>query len=185
MKESLRIKILTAVFAALTAVGAFLRIPTPWSSFTLQVLFVLLAGIFLGPKWGSISQLIYMLLGLAGLPIFTSGGGPGSIMTPTFGFVIGFIPAALVTGLICRNSDSPLNTALGCIAGDLAIYLVGIPYMALILNGSKGLGMSFSELLWAGMIPFIPYDLAKIAIAVAVTIPLKKALRAQGLLPQQ
>ena len=72
--------ILSALFAALTALGAFLRIPTPVSSFTLQILFTGMAGCLLGRRWGAVSQLIYVLLGLAGLPIFTSGGGIAALL---------------------------------------------------------------------------------------------------------
>ena len=68
-----RMLLLTALFAALTAIGAFLKIPTPWSSFTLQVFFVCMAGVLLGPKYGALSQLVYIALGLMGLPIFTTG----------------------------------------------------------------------------------------------------------------
>mgnify|MGYP002514908971 CR=1 FL=1 len=74
MKQT-RSMILAALFAALTAVGAFIRIPTPVSAFTLQVFFAAMAGALLGRKWGMASQLIYVALGLLGLPIFTSGGG--------------------------------------------------------------------------------------------------------------
>ena len=80
--------ILAALFAALTAVGALIRIPTPVSSFTLQVLFTAMAGILLGKKWGAASQAVYVLLGLTGLPIFTSGGGPGAFLQPSGGFLV-------------------------------------------------------------------------------------------------
>ena len=76
-KVNVQMLVLTALFTALTAVGAFIRIPTAWVSFTLQIFFTFLAGILLGPGWGALSQLIYVLLGLAGVPIFTQGGGFG------------------------------------------------------------------------------------------------------------
>ena len=74
--------IYTALFAALTAVGAFLRIPMGYSSVTLQYLFTAMAGLLLGRKWGALSQLLYVLLGLVGLPIFTMGGGLGTFSSP-------------------------------------------------------------------------------------------------------
>ena len=70
-----RMLILTAFFAVLTAVGAFIRIPTPVSNFSLQVLFTCMAGLLLGPRWGAASQAVYVGLGLLGLPVFTLGGG--------------------------------------------------------------------------------------------------------------
>lgn len=157
--------VLTALFAALTAIGAFIRIPTPWSSFTLEVFFVCMAGILLGPKLGALSQVIYVALGLVGLPIFTNGGGIGYVFKPTFGFLLGFIAAAFVIGLVNRGSSSPLRIALSCVAGLAVIYAVGLPYMAFILNAFLGKSLSFTAVLWAGMIPFLPFDALKIAVA--------------------
>ena len=94
MKKSWDVQkmVLTALFVALTAVGAFLKIPAGAVPFTLQILFTFLAGILLGPGWGALSQLIYVLLGLAGVPLFTGGGGLGYVLQPTFGFLLGLIP---------------------------------------------------------------------------------------------
>ena len=88
----------TALLAALTAAGAFMRIPMGYSSVTLQYLFTAMAGLLLGRKWGALSQFVYVFLGLVGLPIFTMGGGFGYVFQPTFGFLLGLIPAAWVVG---------------------------------------------------------------------------------------
>ena len=77
--------ILCALFAALIAVGAFIKIPVPFVPFTLQLLFTTLAGIVLGPKYGALSVGVYILIGLCGVPIFTQGGGPAYVLQPTFG----------------------------------------------------------------------------------------------------
>ena len=69
------------MFAALIAVGAFIRIPIPYVPFTLQLFFTTLAGLLLGPKLGAASSLVYMITGLIGIPIFTEGGGPGYILS--------------------------------------------------------------------------------------------------------
>ena len=97
----------TALFAALTAAGAFLRIPMGFSSVTLQYLFTAMAGLLLGRRWGAVSQAVYVLLGLVGLPIFTMGGGLGYVFQPTFGFLLGLIPAAWVVGRVCGDSLAP------------------------------------------------------------------------------
>lgn len=157
---------LTALFAALTVVGAFLRIPTPWSSFTLQIFFVCMAGVLLGPKWGALSQMVYVALGLLGLPIFTEGGGLGYVFQPTFGFLLSYVPAAFVIGWISGRRPSRLRLAGACLAGLAVIYAVGMPYMALILNGYLGKGLDVTALLWAGMLPFLPWEAVKIAAAV-------------------
>ena len=171
--------ILTALFAALTAIGAFLRIPTPWSSFTLQVFFVCMAGVLLGPKWGALSQIVYVALGLMGLPIFTAGGGLGYVFQPTFGFLLSYIPAAFVIGLIAGGSASKKRIALACIAGLVVIYLIGLPYMALILNVYLGKGLNFTAILWAGMIPFLPWDALKIVVTVFLAGKLVPLLQKQ------
>ncbi|MGI5888006.1 MAG: biotin transporter BioY [Oscillospiraceae bacterium] len=179
--KKIRNLVLIAMFAALTAVGAFIRVPTPWSSFTLQVLFVLLAGILLGPGPAAAAEAVYMVIGLLGVPIFTTGGGFASVLSPTFGFIIGFIPAAAVTGLICGHSKTLWKLIVGCVAGLAVIYAIGLPYMAMILNGYLGKGMDFMQIMYAGMIPFLPYDAIKIVFCIALAIPLEKALEKAGL----
>ena len=171
---SARKLVYTALFAVLTAVGAFLRIPLGVSSITLQFLFTAMAGVLLGPACGALSQGVYVALGLIGLPIFTAGGGFGYVLQPTFGFLLGLIPAATIIGAISRRSSSPLRLALACLAGLAALYAVGVPYMALILNGYMGKGMSVSGLLWAGMIPFLPGDAIKIAVTALLCPLLRK-----------
>ncbi len=171
---SARKLVYTALFAVLTAVGAFLRIPLGVSSITLQFLFTAMAGVLLGPACGALSQGVYVALGLIGLPIFTAGGGFGYVLQPTFGFLLGLIPAAAIIGAISRRSASPLRLALACLAGLAALYAVGVPYMALILNGYMGKGMSVSGLLWAGMIPFLPGDAIKIAVTALLCPLLRK-----------
>ena len=168
---SARKLVYTALFAALTAAGAFLRIPLGVSSITLQFLFTAMAGVLLGSGGGALSQAVYVALGLLGLPIFTAGGGFGYVLQPTFGFLLGLIPAAAAIGAMTRRSTSPVRIALACVAGLAVLYAIGVPYMALILNGYMGKGMSVSGLLWAGMLPFLPGDAIKIVIT-AVLCPL-------------
>ena len=168
---SARKLVYTALFAALTAAGAFLRIPLGVSSITLQFLFTAMAGVLLGAGGGALSQAVYVALGLLGLPIFTAGGGFGYVLQPTFGFLLGLIPAAAVIGAMTRRSSSPVRIALACVVGLAVLYAIGVPYMALILNGYMGKGMSVSGLLWAGMLPFLPGDAIKVVIT-AVLCPL-------------
>ncbi len=174
---SARKLVYTALFAVLTAVGAFLRIPLGVSSITLQFLFTAMAGVLLGPGCGALSQGVYVALGLIGLPIFTTGGGFSYVLQPTFGFLLGLIPAAAIIGAISGKSTSPLRIALACAAGLAALYAVGVPYMALILNGYMGKNMSLSALLWAGMIPFLPGDAIKIAVTALLCPLLRKRVK--------
>lgn len=159
-----------ALFAALTAVGAFIRIPLGYSSITLQTFFTAMAGCVLGPWYGALSQLVYVALGLVGLPIFTQGGGIGYLMQPTFGFLIGLIPAAWVIGRIAGRKPEPKQIVPACLLGYGVLYAIGVPYMALILNTFLGKGMGFSAIMWAGMIPFLPGDMIKI-LCIALLMP--------------
>ena len=171
MRNHTRMLILCALFAALTAVGAFLRLPAGAMSITLQFFFTAMAALLLGPRWGALSQIVYVALGLAGLPVFTQGGGPGYVFQPSFGFLLGLIPAAWVMGKLAGDGTRPWRTALACAAGDGVLYLVGIPYMYLIFNGYLGRGMSLSAVLWAGMLVYLPGDAVKIAAAALLAKP--------------
>lgn len=166
----------TALFAALTAIGAFVRIPVGPVAITLQFLFTAMSGILLGRRYGALSQLVYVALGLVGLPIFTMGGGPAYVLQPSFGFLLGLIPCAWIIGLLSRKGAGPLWIALSCVAGLAMLYLIGVPYMALILNVYKGAGMGLRDILWSGMIVFLPGDALKIAAAAAVCPALQKRL---------
>ncbi|MGN0135532.1 biotin transporter BioY [Anaerotignum sp.] len=122
--------ILCAMFVALIAVGAFIKIPVPVVPFTLQYLFTMLAGLLLGGKKGCLAVCIYIVLGLAGLPVFAQGGGIGYIFQPSFGYIIGFAAGAFVTGVIANSVHKPGYQRL--LAADFAglaiVYLFGMVY---------------------------------------------------------
>ena len=149
------------------------------ATITLQCFFTAMAGCLLGPVWGPVSQAVYVALGLIGLPIFTQGGGLTYLLQPTCGFLIGLIPAAWVIGLLtAHRPPHPIRTALACLAGLAVLYAVGLPYMTVILNQYMGKAMDFSAILWAGMLPFLPGDMLKIAVTAALAPLLQKRLSA-------
>ena len=148
--------LLTAFFAALTAAGAFLRIPVGQSSVTLQFFFACMAGLLLGPFWGAASQLIYVLLGLAGLLIFSEGGGLMYLAKPGFGFLLGLIPAAFLIGFFAKKKPW-----LSYLTGLLALYAAGLPYFYFSLRGS----FSLVQTLLYCCAAFLPFDLAKLLCA--------------------
>lgn len=130
---------LIPLFTALITVGAYVRIPTPLVPITFQVFFVVLAGLLLGPRFGAYSALLYLLLGLFGVPVFTEGGGFGYIFRPTFGYIIGFFFGAYATGKIAWSAASNhkasfqrLLLAVGI--GVLIIYIIGAAYFYVISN---------------------------------------------------
>lgn len=125
-----------SLFTTLIAVGAFIKIPVPVVPFTLQFLFTTLAGLLLGSRKGTISVVAYMLLGLAGLPIFSEGGGIWYILKPSFGYIIGFCIGTFVTGLIAERMKEKtiLRYLLANFAGLLIVYAAGMVYYYVICN---------------------------------------------------
>lgn len=128
--------VLFSLFTALTAIGAFIRVPVPLCPFTLQLLFTTLAGLILGSKKGAASVAVYVALGLAGVPVFTQGGGPGYIFQPTFGYLLGFIAGAWLTGKICETAEvkSFGRILFANLAGLMVVYLFGMIYVYFINN---------------------------------------------------
>ena len=124
------------IFTALIAVGAFIRIPVPVCPFTLQLLFTTLAGILLGSRRGGGAVLVYLALGLAGVPVFTEGGGIAYIFQPTFGYLIGFAGGAWLTGRIVEMapSGSLARYVVACFAGLAVVYGCGMVYVYVINN---------------------------------------------------
>ena len=108
--------VLFSLFTALTAIGAFIRVPVPLCPFTLQLLFTTLSGLILGSRKGAASVAVYVALGLSGVPVFTQGGGPGYIFQPTFGYLLGFIAGAWLTGKL-----SVLYCFLLAVPGDICL----------------------------------------------------------------
>lgn len=165
-----------SLFAALTAAGAFFRLPIGAMPITLQFFFTAAAGLLLGARHGAWSQAVYVFLGLIGLPIFTQGGGFGYVLQPSFGFLLGLIPCAWIIGALGRRRDGAVWIALSCAAGLATLYLIGLPYMALILNAYLGKGMDLRAILSAGMLPYLPGDALKIAAIAALCPGIQKRL---------
>ena len=170
MKLTIKQLTLIPFFTALTITGAFLRIPFPLAPITLQTLFVLLSGMVLGPVYGSISQLLYMLTGLFGLPVFASGGGPGYVFNPTFGFILSFIPMAYAAGYLYRRS----NVIFAGAAAFAVCYLIGLPYLYIIFNYHMEIKKTMWDVVSGAMLIFIPGDIIKTFLAAYLCVQLKK-----------
>ncbi len=161
-----------AIFAALIAIGAFIRIPIPYINVTLQVFFVALAGMLLGGKFGALSVVVYIMLGLIGIPIFTEGGGFFYILKPTFGYMIGFIIGAYVTGKIANAATNPSIKRLfiADLIGILIIYAFGVVYFYMASNLWVGEGgISIGDCLLYCFVLLFPKDLAISVIAVFIS----------------
>ena len=161
--------VMIAMFAALTAIGAFIKVPLPVVPFTLQIVFVFLAGCLLGSRHGFQSQLVYIGIGLVGLPVFTQGGGITYVLQPTFGYLIGFALAALVIGWIIEKVESPTKKHfIGAnIVGLIIIYAVAVPYLYVSLNFWLHVKTSWSHIFLVGFLNSIVADFC-LAIASAL-----------------
>jgi len=169
--------VLVALFAVLSAVGAFIRVPLPGVPFTLQVPAVLLAGVALGPWLGAASQLAYLAVGLLGLPVFATGGGPGYLLTPTFGFLVGFVAAAFVAGVLAGDparSGTP-RLVLALLLGIAAIYLVGVPWFSWNLAVYQKKAVP-TAVLWKFAAVYLPLDIVKAALL----LPVIRVIRRRG-----
>ena len=194
-KSSLRTidVVLCGLFAALIAVGAFIRITLPTQpypfTFSLQWLFVLLAGMLLGAKLGAMSVGAYLLIGLVGVPVFVHGGGPQYIFRAGFGFLLGFLLAAFLIGLLTvrippltRGDGSAflpefVRLMIGAVVGLVAYYFVGTAYyyfmysVVLETPAEWGLGIAIVGCLST----FLP-DLALCVVAALLATRLRPAL---------
>ncbi len=157
-----RALILCALFSALIAVGAFIKIPVPVVPFTLQFLFTTLAGLLLGRKLGAISVSVYIAVGLLGIPVFTGGGGIAYIFQPTFGYIIGFLVGTYVTGFIAEKSSNPSFKRLlfAGLAGLSIVYLFGMVYYYFIVNYYMNSTIGVWSLILYCFILAVPGDLA-------------------------
>ena len=146
-----------AIFVALMAASAYIQIPFPLMPLTFQTAVSVLAGLLLGAKKGTISMAVYLFLGLIGIPVFSAGGGIYYVLKPSFGYILGFVAAAAVAGLIAGRAGLPLwRYVVAAIAAFLADYAIGIPYciVAAHLLGVKDL----VNLLIMGNLIYMPKD---------------------------
>ena len=170
--------VLVSLTVALTTAGAYLRLPIGPVPISLQTLFVLLSGAVLGPWVGATAMLSYIVLGLIGLPVFTGGGGPQYILSPTFGFLLSFPLAAMVVGLIIppNGRHGTIRKLLALTSGTFVVYLVGVPWLGLNLAIVQEKSLGAGALMMMGMVPFLPGDLLKIVFAMLLIEPVQRAL---------
>jgi biotin transport system substrate-specific component len=194
IKSHNRVIIFISFFTALTAIGAFIKIPLPQVPITLQTFFVMMSGNMLGYKFGSFSQILYLTLGLIGIPIFAFGGGPGYVLQPTFGYLLGYPAGAFTIGILLKLFRSRLQKIdiqkrklffiyfLADVSGVIIIFIFGLLY--LFINLKLGLYLRLEQFaaipidwldsLKAVLFVFIPIDLVKACLASWVTRHLRK-----------
>lgn len=164
---------LISLFAALTAVGAFISIPLYPIPLTLQTLFTLLAAMTLGSVMGMLSQIIYVMLGVVGLPVFAGfKAGIGILFGPTGGFLFGFIVCALIVGKIMelKKEKNIFYYLLAGLIGTITLYIMGIIQLSLVT------GIGVKKAIIVGMLPFLPGDILKITAASFIASKLKTTI---------
>ena len=172
------------MFASLMAVGAFIKIMIPigiWEvTFSLQFFFALLAGFLLGSKRGLAAVGCYLLIGLAGVPVFAHGGGLMYLMNPTFGFLIGFAAAAYVAGKISETmpGNGYFKLLFAAFWGEMAYYLCGLIYYYLMFNlvVSKDVGIGFAELISVWFLSTVIPDFILCVLAAGAALRLRPVI---------
>jgi len=160
--------------AVMSVVAMVTRIPFVQNvvPFSMQPLIALLAGVLLGSRLGALSMAVYLLLGLAGVPVFVKApfGGPAYVLQPTFGFLLSYIAAAYAAGKILQGDSKAGLTiyVLASLVGVVVIYLIGLPYLYAILNFYLGKGVPIVKVLQIGFLPFILWDILKAMVAAAL-----------------
>ncbi len=160
----------TALFVALIAIGGIISFPIPFSEipFSLQILFVLLAPLVLGPAFGTIACAVYVLLGVIGLPIFAGmRAGPVVLIGPTGGYLIGFIISAPFSGLLSKKVHPLISLSVSL----LIIYIIGVLQFSYVTKITLTAGII------GGVLPFLPFDIFKLLIAYFVYLKLPKELK--------
>ncbi|NLG67872.1 MAG: biotin transporter BioY [Actinobacteria bacterium] len=160
--------------AAVLSLLSLVAIPLPISPvpFTLQTLGVYVAAGLLGPRWGTAAVAVYLLVGVAGLPVFAGGeAGVGVLLGPKGGYLMAFLPAASLVGLASRqlrdSRGSPKSVGLlvaGLMGAAVVIYALGAGWLAMVT------GLGATQVIVVGVVPFVPGDAVKL-VAAAILIP--------------
>ena len=175
--NQLRMTVYASLLAALTAAGAYIAVPIGQVPVVLQNFFIFLSGLLLGSRWGLASVAVYILVGAFGLPIFSVGrGGIGHILGPTGGYLLAYLPAVFVIGLISeRKPSSMFYDVLAMVCGSVIIYACGVPWLKQVT------GMPVAKAIALGMNPiFLAADTVKIIAAVPVARALRPIIRRAG-----
>lgn len=161
-----------ALMVAMNCVSAYIIIPLPFSlsPLALQTLIVNLTGYVLNAKQAFMTMLVYLLVGLAGVPVFTGGSaGPGKLFGPTGGYIIGFLVTAVFLAYFKGEKYNFKRYALlGCVIGIPLIYVFGVVQLKLIT------GMGWDKSIMTGALPFIPLDIVKCLAAAVIAGPINR-----------
>lgn len=172
MNKKIKELVLVAMFTALIAVGAFIKFPMLGVPMTMQSFFVILAALVLRKEMAFLSVLLYIVMGLIGLPVFTSGGGPQYVLFPSFGYLLGF----LVSVYFISTLKEKLNVYFVIVVGILLVYVVGVPYFTFIQSVINGKSYPISFLVTNLFLVFLPKDIIFGVLAYKISQITKKSI---------
>ena len=169
----LKMTVYSSLFVALIAIGAFISIPIGPVPIVLQNMFVLLAAIILGPLWGLAAVAVYLVIGLAGLPVFAGGtSGIGKLFGPTGGYLLGYLPCVFITASISKGLGKKMSfDIIAMLMGSLIVYAAGVPWLKVVTS------MTFQKALAVGMVPFLIGDALKIVAAAFIAKTLRPVVK--------
>ncbi|WP_425059755.1 Biotin transporter BioY [Sporomusa carbonis] len=175
---------LTGLFTALIVISSQVSIPIGPVPITLQVMFILLAGVVLGSRLGPASVLVWVLLGVFGLPVFAQGkAGAAILIGPTGGYILGYFVCTYIVGYVAEHFELTYkNIAAAMVAGLAVIYAVGLAGFMLSFQYVLHKAMTLDKALNLAVLPFLPLDLVKTAVAVYIGVRVRRALLKAGLI---
>jgi len=165
--------VFASLLAALMTAGAYISIPVGPVPIVLQNMFVFLAGLLLGSRWGLASVGVYLLAGACGLPVFAGGtGGIGRIVGPTGGYLIGYLPAVYIVGYLSEKGAARIGfDILAMIGGTIILYACGVTWLKALTQ------MPWPKAMAVGMLPFLIGDALKIVAAAAIARAIRPVIR--------
>lgn len=156
---------LSSLFSVFIIIGSMIKIPVPFVPFTLQVLAICLSALLLTRKQAVMAVLIYIIMGLIGLPVFAGGmSGPNIVMSPTFGFILGFIPMVYIINTLYHKLPKN-HRFLAFVAGETILYTLALPILYFNLKTYHGIALPISKLFISYCFMFIPTDVLSMTLS--------------------
>lgn len=180
--QRVRTVALAGVSAALIIIGSFIRLPLPIIPMTLQVPVILAIVLLFGAQVSVSAVSVYVALGLLGVPVFASGGGLGYVLSPSFGYLIGFIVGAGVVGIYVDRQRTEfgklkfVHTLLGSLLFLVIVYGIGVPYLYAILNWYSQTDTSLAAVVASGFTAVVGKDLVAAVVVAGLVQRLDKVI---------